>query len=70
MIRSLIDDEREFAFRRIRAAVHNELMIKVNLEALCWINRENSWQLRKKPQGQRPSAKGLRPVSIRLKLKR
>jgi putative transposase len=65
MIRGIIEEEPEFGVRRITAVLRNQLMLKVNRKKVRRIIRENGWQVRKKPQGNRPRAKGLRSVATK-----
>jgi putative transposase len=65
MIRSIIKEEPEFGVRRITAVLRHQLLLKVNRKKVRRIVRENGWQVRKKPQGQRPRAKGLRSQATR-----
>lgn len=63
MIREIIEEEPCFGVRRITAVLRNQLMLKVNRKKVRRIVRENGWQVRKKPQGSRPRAKGMRSVA-------
>lgn len=60
MIRTIIDENPGYGVRRITAILRNQLMLKVNRKKVRRIIRVNNWQVRKKPQGKRPRAKGYR----------
>jgi len=65
LIRQVIDENPGYGIRRITAVLRYQLKIAVNRKKVRRIIRINGWQVRKKPQGKRPRAQGLRSVAAK-----
>lgn len=59
-IRSIIDEHPTYGVRRITAMLRHRLIEQVNRKRVHRIIKANGWQVRKKPQGLRPRAFGMR----------
>ena len=65
MIRKIIDENPGYGIRRITAVLRNGFKMAVNRKKVRRIVRINNWQIRRKPQGKRPRAMGLRSIASR-----
>jgi putative transposase len=63
LVRSVIDDFPAYGLRRITAVVRARMMARINRKRIHRIIKTNGWQIRQKPAGSRPRAKGLRSVA-------
>ena len=65
LIRKIIDENPGYGIRRITAVLRNGHKMRVNRKKVRRIIRINGWQIRRRPQGKRPRAEGLRSISSR-----
>jgi len=66
LVRSVIDEFPAYGLRSITAVVRSRVLTKINRKRIHRIIKTNGWQIRQKPPGSRPRAKGLRSVASRL----
>lgn len=65
LVRSVIEEFPTYGLRRITAVVRSRVVTKVNRKRIHRIIKVNGWQVRQKPVGSRPRAKGLRSIASR-----